>query len=66
MKGVQQEGFRTGVGEARNRDVQQVAENDKVDLVEGSTPSGAENQGLGVVEGRAPPKRKKDLLTMLA
>jgi hypothetical protein len=38
-RGVQQEGFRTGVPEASKRDVQRVTKDQELDLVEGSTPS---------------------------
>jgi hypothetical protein len=47
-------------------DVQRVAENEELDLVEGLAPSRAENQGLGIVEGSTPSKTKKNLLAALA
>jgi hypothetical protein len=59
IRGVSQEGFRTGICAASNQNVQWVAENVERDLVEGSDPSGAENQGLGIVEGSASSKTEK-------
>jgi hypothetical protein len=44
-----QEDHRAGVREASIRDIQRVAENEEPYFVERSAPSGAENQGLGIV-----------------
>jgi hypothetical protein len=44
---------------ANNRDIQRVAEYEKLDLVEESVPSGTENQGLGVVKGSASSKTEE-------
>jgi hypothetical protein len=41
------------------RDIQWVAENEELDLVVGSAPSGTENQGLGIVEGSTPSKTEE-------
>jgi hypothetical protein len=38
-RGVQQEGFRTGVPETSKRDVQRVTKDQELDLAEWSTPS---------------------------
>jgi hypothetical protein len=38
-RGIQQEGFRTGVPKASKRDVRRVTKDQKFDLVEGSIPS---------------------------
>jgi hypothetical protein len=39
--------------------IQWITENEKLDLVEGSTPSGAENQRLNILEGSAPSKMEE-------
>jgi hypothetical protein len=54
---IRQEGFRTGVRKASNRDVQRVAENEELDLVERSAPSEAEKEaahGIGAGDVGAP------------
>jgi hypothetical protein len=59
-RGVRPEGFQTGVREASNRDVQRIAENEKLNPVEESAPFGAENRGLGIVEGSTPSEAEKE------
>jgi hypothetical protein len=63
---VRQEDFRTGICEANNQEVQRVAENEDLDLVEGSAPSEADDQGLGIFEGPAPTETVEESLACLA
>jgi F0F1-type ATP synthase membrane subunit b/b' len=46
-------------GQASNQNVQRVTEKEELELVEGSAPSGAENQGLDTVEGSTPSKTEE-------
>jgi hypothetical protein len=62
VNGTLQEDHRAGVCEASNRDVRRVAEDGELDLVEGSTPSGAEIKDWALWRGRPPPKQKKNPL----
>jgi translation initiation factor IF-3 len=66
IRGVRQEGFRTGVREASNRDVLRVAETEELDLVEGSAPPERKIKDWTLWRGRPPSKRKKNLLGGLA
>jgi hypothetical protein len=46
---IRQEGFRTGVRKVSHRDVQWVAENEELDLVERSAPSEAEKEAAHAI-----------------
>jgi hypothetical protein len=59
-KWLQQEGFRTIIREASKRHVQRVTEGETLDLVEGSAPSEARNQGPDTVE-ESPPETEKEI-----
>jgi hypothetical protein len=60
IRGVRQEGFRIGVREESNRDVQRVAECERLGSVTGFEPSGAKKQGSDIVEKSIPPETEEE------
>jgi hypothetical protein len=57
-----QEGFQTRVREASSWGVQRVVEGEKLDLVEGSSPSGVKNQEPDTVKGSDPSETAEETI----
>jgi hypothetical protein len=56
----QQEGFWIGVHEESNQGVQRVAEDERLESMEGSTLAGARKQGSDIVERSAPSRTEEE------